>query len=39
MYNKIKKWYDFGLWSADMVRKAAEKGLITTEQAHEIIGE
>lgn len=37
MYNKIKKWYALGLWTADMVRNAAKKGVITVEQAKEII--
>lgn len=37
MYKKIKKWYDMGLWTETMVLQAAEKGIITQEQAEEII--
>ena len=37
MYEKIRKWYNMGLWTADMVRNAAKKGVITAEQAEEII--
>lgn len=37
MYEKIKKWYDMGLWTAAMVRNAAKKGVITTDQAEDII--
>ena len=37
MYEKIKKWYYMGLWSADQVQKAAEKGVITEDQAAEIL--
>lgn len=38
MFEKIKKWYAMGLWTAAMVRQAAEKGIITQEQAEEILG-
>ena len=37
MFEKIKKWYDMGLWTAEMVQQAADKGVITQEQAEEII--
>lgn len=37
MFEKIKKWYRQGLWTAEMVTKAADKGVITREQANEII--
>ena len=37
MFEKIKKWYSQGLWSADMVQTAADKGVITKEQAAEIL--
>ena len=37
MFEKIKKWYDQGLWSEDMVQTAADKGIITQEQAAEIL--
>lgn len=39
MYEKIKKWYAQGLWSAEMVAKAVEKGVITQVQCNEILGE
>lgn len=38
MYEKIKKWYEMGLWTAAMVQQAADKGIITQEQADEILG-
>ena len=37
MFEKIKKWYYMGLWSAAQVQKAAEKGVITEQQAAEIL--
>ena len=37
MFEKIKKWCQQGLWTADMVRAAADKGVITYEQAAEIL--
>lgn len=39
MFEKIKKWYYMGLWSAEQVEKAVEKGVITAEQAAEILSE
>ena len=39
MFEKIKKWYSQGLWAADMVQTAADKGVITLEQAAEILKE
>ena len=38
MFEKIKKWYSQGLWTADMVLNAIRKGAITQEQASEILG-
>lgn len=38
MFEKIKKWYAQGLWSAAMVRNAVTKGVITEAQATEILG-
>lgn len=38
MYEKIKKWYVQGLWTAEMVQTAAQKGIITQEQCNEISG-
>ena len=37
MFEKIKKWYYMGLWSAEQVQKAAEKGVITEQQTVEIL--
>lgn len=39
MFEKIKKWYCMGLWSAEQVLKAVEKGVITEEQANELLGQ
>lgn len=39
MFEKIKKWYDEGLWTKAMVRNAVKKGKITEEQYFEIVGE
>lgn len=38
MYDKIKKWYNQGLWTSDMVRNAVDKGVLTPEQFKEITG-
>lgn len=38
MFEKIKKWYAQGLWTAEMVRKAVDKGIISEEQYREIVG-
>ena len=38
MRDKIAKWYAQGLWTEDMVREAVEKGVITEEEAEEILG-
>jgi hypothetical protein len=38
MKEKIAKWYKQGLWDADMVQNAVEKGILTTEEAAEILG-
>ena len=37
MYEKIKKWYKQGLWTEEMVLQAVEKGVLTTDQAAEIL--
>lgn len=37
MYEKIKKWYSQGLWTPTMVRNAVDKGVLTSEQAAEIL--
>lgn len=36
-YEKIKAYYDAGVWTEAMVLKAVEKGVITQGQAEEII--
>jgi hypothetical protein len=37
MFEKIKKWYKQGLWTELMVRNAVAKGILTEEQAKEIL--
>lgn len=37
MFEKIKKWYKQGLWSAEMVWNAVDKGVITEKQYNEIV--
>ena len=39
MKEKISKWYKQGLWTAEMVANAVEKGIITAERYAEITGE
>ena len=39
MYEKIKKWYYMGLWTEEMVMNAVIKGVITEEQAKEILAQ
>ena len=38
-YNKVKNYYDHGLWDINRVRKAVGKGWITEEEFYEITGE
>lgn len=38
MKEKIEKWYRQGLWTAPMVYRAVEKGLITVDEYNEIVG-
>lgn len=38
MKDKIKRWYACGLWSAEMVRQAAAKGVLSRDEAGEILG-
>lgn len=38
MFEKIKRFYELGLYSAEMVHKFVEKGVITEEQFEEIVG-
>lgn len=35
----VKKNYDKGLWTKQLVRMAVRKGVITSEQYKEIVGE
>jgi hypothetical protein len=37
MYEKIKKWYKQGLWTEKMVLNAVQKGVITKQEANEIL--
>ena len=39
MYEKIKKWYAQGLWTEEMVLAAAKKGVLTEDQAADILEE
>lgn len=39
MYEKIKKWYEQGLWKADQVLQAVEKGVLTQEQCQAILAD
>ena len=38
MKDKIAKWYKQGLWTAEMVQDAVNKGLITEDDYIEIVG-
>lgn len=38
-YERIKYYYEAGLWSKPMVRMAVRKGIITLDQYKEIVGE
>lgn len=37
MFERIKKWFEQGLWTEQMVRNAITKGVLTEEQAEEIL--
>ena len=39
MFEKIKRFYEFGLWTKGQVGNAVDKGIITPEQYKEITGE
>ena len=39
MYEKVKKYYDTGLWSEERVRNMVIKGIITEEEYASIVGE
>ena len=38
-YNVVKRYYDLGYWTIQMVRNAVVKGWITPEQYKQITGE
>lgn len=38
MKDKIQQWYSWGLWTAQQVQDAADKGVITQGEANEILG-
>ena len=38
-FNKVKSYYDRGLWSIERVREAVVKGWITSEEYKLITGE
>lgn len=37
MKEKIEKWYKQGLWTAEMVRNAVSKGVLTEEEIKTIL--
>ena len=37
MKEKIAKWYKQGLWTAAMVQNAVKKGVLTDDEAAEIL--
>lgn len=39
MYEKIRRWYQQKLWTAQMVATAAKKGLLTESEVQEMIQE
>ena len=39
MYEKIKEYYNTGLWSEERVRNMVIKGVITEEEYYDITGE
>ena len=39
IYEKIKEYYNTGLWSEERVRNMVIKGIITEEEFYEITGE
>lgn len=39
MKEKIEKWYKQGLWTAEMVQAAVEKGILTADEAAGILSE
>ena len=39
MYEKIKEYYDTGLWSVERVKNMVRKYIITQDEYYEIVGE
>lgn len=39
MYNKIKTFYDKGLYTKEQVHKFVEKGVLTEDEYRTIVGE
>ena len=39
MFEKIKNYYQLGLWSKERVRNMVEKGVISKEEYETIVGE
>ena len=37
-FEKIKAYYQMGFWTKKMVKNAVKKGVITEEEAEEILG-
>ncbi len=37
MFERIRMFYEKGLWTAGMVRQAADKGLLTEDQYRQIV--
>lgn len=37
-FQKVKNYYDKGLWGVERVRQAVVKGWITETEFHEIVG-
>ena len=39
MYEKIKRWYQQGLWTEEMVNNAVKKGVLSEEEESAIIND
>lgn len=39
MFEKIKKWYELGLWNEAMVERAVGKGLLTQAEMESCVSE
>lgn len=39
MKERIARWYRLGLWTAEMVYNAVAKGILSAEDAADILGE